>query len=45
MNVVRFGEAPAYTAPGHHDMAMVRLHRGVDEHRLSSANIHWYCRA
>ncbi|WP_375789234.1 cupin domain-containing protein [Bradyrhizobium sp. Pha-3] len=25
MNVVRFGEAPAYTAPGHHDMAMVRL--------------------
>jgi len=25
MNVVRFGEACAYAAPGHHDMAMVRL--------------------
>lgn len=25
MHVVRFAEAPGYTAPGHHDMAMVRL--------------------
>ncbi|MBH5397186.1 cupin domain-containing protein [Bradyrhizobium sp. CNPSo 4010] len=25
MHVVRFAEAPEYTAPGHHDMAMVRL--------------------
>lgn len=25
MHVVRFAEAPDYTAPGHHDMAMVRL--------------------
>ena len=25
MHVVRFSEAPAYTAPDHHDMAMVRL--------------------
>jgi hypothetical protein len=25
MHVVRFTEAPEYTAPGHHDMAMVRL--------------------
>jgi hypothetical protein len=25
MHVVRFSEAPAYTAPGHHEMVMVRL--------------------
>jgi mannose-6-phosphate isomerase-like protein (cupin superfamily) len=25
MHVVRFAEAPEYTAPGHHDMTMVRL--------------------
>ena len=25
MHVVRFTEAPGYTAPGHHNMAMVRL--------------------
>ena len=25
MHVVRSAEAPSYTAPGHHDMAMVRL--------------------
>ena len=25
MHVVRFTEAPEYTAPGHHEMAMVRL--------------------
>ena len=25
MHVVRFAEAPEYTAPGHHDMVMVRL--------------------
>lgn len=25
MHVVRFAEAPDYSAPGHHDMAMVRL--------------------
>jgi uncharacterized cupin superfamily protein len=25
MQVVRFADAPAYTAPGHHDMQMVRL--------------------
>lgn len=25
MHVVRFAEAPEYAAPGHHDMAMVRL--------------------
>jgi hypothetical protein len=25
MHVVRFAEAPGYTAPGHNDMAMVRL--------------------
>jgi len=25
MHVVRFAEAPDYTAPGHHDMAMMRL--------------------
>ncbi|QOZ27433.1 cupin domain-containing protein [Bradyrhizobium sp. CCBAU 51753] len=25
MHVVRFAEAPAYAAPGHHDMAMVRV--------------------
>jgi uncharacterized cupin superfamily protein len=25
MDVVRFAEAPGYAAPGHHDMAMVRL--------------------
>jgi hypothetical protein len=25
MHVVRFAEAPEYGAPGHHDMAMVRL--------------------
>jgi mannose-6-phosphate isomerase-like protein (cupin superfamily) len=25
MHVVRFAEAPEYTAPGHNDMAMVRL--------------------
>ena len=25
MHVVRFTEAPGYDAPGHHDMAMVRL--------------------
>lgn len=25
MHVVRFAEAPEYTAPGHHDMAMLRL--------------------
>lgn len=25
MHVVRFAEAPAYSAPGHHDMQMVRL--------------------
>ena len=25
MHVVRFAEAPPYMAPGHHDMAMVRL--------------------
>ncbi|WP_283808125.1 hypothetical protein [Bradyrhizobium sp. C9] len=25
MKVVRFGEAPAYTALGHHDMTAVRL--------------------
>jgi mannose-6-phosphate isomerase-like protein (cupin superfamily) len=25
MHIVRFADAPAYTAPGHHDMAMVRL--------------------
>jgi hypothetical protein len=25
MHVVRFAEAPEYTASGHHDMAMVRL--------------------
>ncbi|MEN3349775.1 MAG: hypothetical protein V7632_3410 [Bradyrhizobium sp.] len=25
MHVVRFTEAPAYTAPGHHDMQMVRV--------------------
>jgi hypothetical protein len=25
MHVVRFAEAPQYNAPGHHDMAMVRL--------------------
>ncbi|SDH73296.1 MULTISPECIES: cupin domain-containing protein [Bradyrhizobium] len=25
MHIVRFAEAPGYTAPGHHDMAMVRL--------------------
>lgn len=25
MHIVRFAEAPAYAAPGHHDMQMVRL--------------------
>lgn len=25
MHVVRFADAPAYTAPGHHEMQMVRL--------------------
>jgi hypothetical protein len=25
MHVVRFADAPEYTAPGHHEMAMVRL--------------------
>jgi mannose-6-phosphate isomerase-like protein (cupin superfamily) len=25
MHVVRFAEAPEYSAPGHHEMAMVRL--------------------
>ncbi len=25
MHIVRFAEAPEYTAPGHHDMTMVRL--------------------